>query len=164
MKTYRAELIWGILFSLAIVLWIVLERLIGLHDEHIEHHAVFSTLFALPAIAIYVWAFLWRRARPVAVGWWPAFLFGLRITLVVALLSPLVQWLMHALISPDFLSNAADYAVVAGELSREQAERYFRLSSYMIQGAVGALIMGSITSAVVAVFARRRAGAPQNVN
>ena len=39
---------------------------------------------------------------------------------------------------------------------REQAKNHFNLQSYMLQSAFGALVMGIITSAIVALFVRKK--------
>lgn len=54
MKKYRIEIKWGAIFALMSLLWMVLERIVGLHDEHIELHATYTNFVAIPAIAIYV--------------------------------------------------------------------------------------------------------------
>jgi hypothetical protein len=41
--------------------------------------------------------------------------------------------------------------------NRVDAEAYFNLKNYMIQSVVGALIMGVVTTAVVAFFLRAKA-------
>lgn len=156
MKRFLPEVVWALIFSAVMVVWLALERFAGLHGEHIEHHATVSALFALPAIVVYVLALRSRRLKPEAVlGWWPAFAFGLRMTVLIALLSPAVQWLIHTVITPDYFSNVADYAVATGELTAQQAAAQFSLNGYMIQGVVGALVMGIVTSAIVAIFQRK---------
>lgn len=40
--------------------------------------------------------------------------------------------------------------------SVEDAQAYFNLESYMVQSTVGALMMGIVTSAIVAVFVRSK--------
>jgi hypothetical protein len=42
-------------------------------------------------------------------------------------------------------------------MTPEAAAEYFSLSGYMIQSMIGALLMGIITSAVVAFFTRKKA-------
>jgi len=43
-----------------------------------------------------------------------------------------------------------------GKLTREEAEKYFNLNNYLVSGFIGAIIMGVITSALVALFVRSR--------
>ena len=39
MEAYKTELKWGVIFVLSGLIWMLLERLAGLHGEHIAHHA-----------------------------------------------------------------------------------------------------------------------------
>ncbi|MFU8861697.1 MAG: hypothetical protein ACNA8K_14865 [Cyclonatronaceae bacterium] len=50
-----------------------------------------------------------------------------------------------------------NYAVNEGKMTQQEAENYFSLSSYIIQGLIGAPLMGIITTAVVAIFTRKEA-------
>ncbi|WP_375584720.1 DUF4199 domain-containing protein [Cyclobacterium xiamenense] len=158
MKKYAIEIKWGIIFALMSLLWMVLERLAGLHDAHIEQHAIYTNLVAIPAIAIYVLGLLEKRKKFYAgtMSYGQGFKAGLFITLVVTLLSPLTLWLTLSLITPDFLENARGYAVESGKMEQEAADAYFSFTNYLIQGIVGAPIMGILTTAIVAIFTRKK--------
>lgn len=152
------EFKWGVIFAIALTLWLAFERLIGLHDALIAYHRYVTNIFAIIAIAIYVLALREvRRAQPGHyLRWSHGFLSGLKITLVVAVLSPVIQWLAHNYISPDFFSNMIAYTVAQELMTQSQAEAYFSLHAYMVQSVLGALIMGVLTSAIVALFLRRQ--------
>jgi hypothetical protein len=49
------------------LLWMGVERLIGLHDEHIASHAIYTNFFAIFAIAIYVFALRDKKKSPFGV-------------------------------------------------------------------------------------------------
>lgn len=156
MKNYALEIKWGVLFMVAMLLWMVLERLAGLHSTHIDQHPIWTNLFAIIAISIYVLALRQKRSQlNGAMTWQQGFLSGLVITIVVTLLTPLGQYLTHTFITPHFFTNAIDYAVANDKMSRADAVTYFSLDSYLLQAVIGALVMGIITSAVVAWFVRK---------
>ena len=159
MKKYSLEIRWGFIFTGAMLLWMVLERVVGLHDEHIDMHLYLTNLFAIPAIAIYAFALIEKRNKLLGgkMTYKEGFMTGLGVTLVVVLLSPFAQWVISTLISPNYFENVIEYALEKGYMaSREAAEDQFNLSSYMVQSTVGALIMGVVTSAIVAIFTRRK--------
>lgn len=160
MGWYRfiTEIKWAIIFAVAMLGWMLLERSVGLHSVHIAVHPIWTNLFAIIAVATYVLALREKRARYYdgQMTWQQGFFCGLRITVLIALLSPLLQWIIHRIISPHFFTNAATHAVEAGLMSAEEAGQYFDLSSYIIQATLGALFMGLITSAVVAFALRDR--------
>ena len=39
------ELKWGIIFSIAMLLWLTVERLAGLHHQNIEYHFFLTNIF-----------------------------------------------------------------------------------------------------------------------
>lgn len=157
------ELKWGVLFSGAILVWLIIERLTGLHGEHIEYHRYFTNLFAVVAIVIYVLALRDKRSSMPnqEMRWVEGFISGLIIAVVVAVLSPLLQIIAHYLISPNFFENMQTFTINEGLMEPEAARDYFSLKSYIIQSVIGALIMGAVTSAVVAFFLRTKNKEPQ---
>ncbi|CUS49342.1 MAG: protein of unknown function DUF4199 [Idiomarinaceae bacterium HL-53] len=157
MKTYQQEIKWGLVFCVALLLWALLERVLGYHSTRIEQHPSFTMIFAIVAISIYVLALRSiRAAKGGVLSYKDAFLSGLVITVVVAVLSPLMQWIVHRIISRNFFANAIEYAVSSGKQTQSEAEAYFNFSSYLMQSAIGALVMGVVTTAIVAVFVSRR--------
>lgn len=147
---------WGLIFTGTALVWMILEKALGWHDTHIDRHADLTNLFAIVAIAIFVFALLDRRESLGGVMTWKeGFLAGLAISVVVAVLSPLSQWLTHTLISPDYFPNIIAYSVDNGQMTQQQAVSYFTLSNYMLQSAIGALVMGAATAAVAAIFIKR---------
>ena len=158
MVKFRTELKWGVIFVVILMLWMVFEKLMGWHGENIESHASMTNIFALIAVVVYVFALIDKRKNDFGgyMTWTQGFMAGFAITVVVAVLSPLVQWVIHAFISPDFFDNMIDHSVQTGQMSRSEAAGYFNLKSYMIQGSLGAFMMGVITSAIVAVFTMKK--------
>ncbi|MFO7822999.1 MAG: DUF4199 domain-containing protein [Cyclobacterium sp.] len=158
MKKYRIEIKWGIIFSLMSLLWMVLERVTGLHDQHIEQHATYTNFVAIPAITLYVLGLLEKRKKHYGgyMSYAQGFKAGMIITLVVTVLTPLTMWLTLSIITPDFLDNARIYAVESGKMEGEAAENYFSYENYIVQSIVGAPIMGILTSAIVAIFTRKK--------
>jgi hypothetical protein len=157
MKNYAIEIKWGLIFVIMTLCWVLLERLAGLHGDHIDKHAIYTNLIAIPAITIYVLALLDKRKNFFggSMTYKQGFISGLIITLVVTIFSPLTQYLVTAVITPDFFPNAINYAVAEGKMTQQEAVNYFSLSSYIIQGLIGAPVMGIITTAVVAIFTRK---------
>lgn len=158
MKNLKIEFKWAIIFVITTLIWMTLEKLVGLHDEHIAQHPIYTNLFAIPAIIMYVLALRDKRNNfyEGTMTYQQGFVAGLIMTVIIAVLSPLAQYIVSTVITPEYFPNAIRYAVNEGLLSQEQAEAQFNLQSYMIQGVIGALIMGVLTSAIVALFVRRR--------
>ncbi|WP_439184423.1 DUF4199 domain-containing protein [Carboxylicivirga taeanensis] len=156
MRKITLELKWGLLFFAAIVGWTIFEKAIGLHSERIDRHHILTNFFVIPAIIIYVLALLdKRRSLGGKMSWSQGFLSGLIIAVIVSLLSPMGQFLIHQYISPEYFTNIIEYSVGQGQ-EREQVEAFFNLNTYIKQSMVGAVMMGAITSAVVAFFTKKK--------
>jgi len=158
MKKFLIEIQWAILFFIISLLWMLGERLTGLHDKNIGLHTIITNLFGIVAVTIYVLALLDKRKNfyKGKMNWIQGFIAGLIMTFGITLLTPLSQYLTIAIISPHFFDHMIDYTVDIGKMTREQAEANFNMQSYLIQSTVFAPIAGIFTSAIVAFFIRKK--------
>lgn len=158
MNKYQTEIKWAVIFSLATLAWMFLEKTLGWHDEYIDKHAIYTNLFALVAITIYVLALLDKRKTDYhgKMNWKQGFISGIILSIVIALFSPIVQYITANTITPEYFPNAIKYIVESGKMGQETAESYFNLKSYVLQGVFGALSMGIVTAAIVAYFVRKQ--------
>jgi hypothetical protein len=165
MKKYSIEIKWAIIFVVMSLLWMVIEKMAGLHSTQISKHAIFTNFVALPAILIYVLALLDKRKNFYhgRMSFKQGFISGLVITLIVTLLSPLTQYITSTFITPEYFPNVINYSVSSGKMTQEEAETFFNLRSYIIQGLIGAAVMGLITSAIVALFTKTRKDNPVSI-
>ena len=56
MKNIKIEVKWALIFSIVGLLWMVLEKISGLHGRYIDYHLYLTNLFAIPAITMMVLA------------------------------------------------------------------------------------------------------------
>lgn len=158
LKGLLIDLKWGVVFTLALLLWMLMELMLGFHSSNIENHGIITNFFMIPAIAIYVFALLDKRKNFYlgSMTFKEGFTTGLKVTLVVTLLTPLSQYIAVEIISPNFFENMIKYTVEKEIMSQECAVSNFNLQSYIIQSMIFAPIVGTITSAIVALFTKRR--------
>ena len=88
--------------------------------------------------------------------WKQGFLSGVVLSIVISILSPLVQYISYTFISPNFFTNIIKYAIDHKVQTQVQAEAYFSIKSYILQGLFGSLSMGVITAAIVAYFLKNK--------
>ena len=158
MKNIRIELKWAVIFMLMGLAWMLLEKLVGLHSTHIDKHALYTNLVAIPAILIYYLALRDKRDNFYNgyMSYGQGFFAGAIMTLFIAILSPFSQYITSTFITPEFFPNIIDFVVDEGKMSREAAEAYFNLNSYIWQALIGSLFMGIVTTAVVTLFVYRK--------
>lgn len=158
MKKFQTEIKWGLIFILSGLVWMVMEKSLGWHDELLEQHATYTMFYAPIAIALYVMA-LRDKKKTFYHGkmtYLQGLISGLLLTLVVVLLTPLSQYISHEFISPDYFPNIIRLTVEKGQMALEEAEMHFSLMSYIQQSLIFAAFMGVLTSAIVALFTRSK--------
>lgn len=158
MKRFGIEIKWGIIFTVVTLLWMWVEKLLGWHDEHIGKHPVYSLFFAIPAILMYVFALLDKRKNHFKgkMTWPQGFITGLGVAVVVAILSPLTQYIVSEIITPEYFENAISHAVEIRGMEMAQAREYFSLENYIWQSLMSAVGLGIFTSAIVALFVKKK--------
>lgn len=158
MKHIKIELKWAFIFTFLSLAWMLLERSFGWHDENIANHYWLTMLFAPFAILMYVLEMREKRRRALdkKMTWLQGFLSGTVMSVFVALLSPIAQYITHNYITPEYFNNVIEYSVTNDLMTRTKANEYFNITSYIWQSAFGALGMGVVTSAIVALFLRRK--------
>lgn len=158
MQNYKLEFKWALIFTGMSILWMTLERLFGLHDVHIDKHAIYTNFVAIPAIAIYVFALREKKKNNYNgnMSYLQGFVTGMIMTLIITLFSPVSLYITVNFITPEYFNNAINYAVQTGMLTLENAEKYFEFNNYLVQSLVGSLIAGTLTTAVVAIFTRTK--------
>lgn len=166
MKSIRTELKWAVIFILVSLLWMLLERLAGFHDQHIDKHAIVTNFFMIPAILIYYLAFREKKHKDLggSMTFKQGMITGLIMTFFITLLTPLSQYLSTSVISPHYFENIIEYSVAQGEMDQATAEAYFNSSSYLVQSIIFAPVAGIMTSLIMSFFFRSgKKPAPGNV-
>lgn len=158
MSKFKIEIKWAIIFTLMMLSWMVIEKLAGLHDQYIDKHAIFTNFVSIPAIVIYVFALLDKRKSYYGgiMTYKQGFISGLIISLIVTVLSPLTQYITSEIITPDYFANMINYTVSEGQMTQIEAEEFFNLKSYLTQVIIATPIMGIVTTAIVAIFTRKK--------
>ncbi|MEL7002842.1 MAG: DUF4199 domain-containing protein [Bacteroidota bacterium] len=155
---YKAELKWGIMLFVATIVWVLFEKLMGWHSDNIDQHAVYSALYDVVFVLIFAFAYKSRR-RQVSMEnfqWKDRLTLGLGITLVITILSPLTQAIIHKMISPMFFENIIKLAVDNDLMSIQEAEAKFNLPNYIVENLIGTFILGLICTLALSFFFRNR--------
>jgi hypothetical protein len=159
MHSIKIELKWAVIFTIVGLVWMVIEKLSGLHGKYIDYHMYLTNLFAIPAIVMMVLA-LKNKKRNFYNGnmsYLQGLVCGIVLSVFIALLSPLSQYITSYFISPEYFPNVIKRSVELGYYKTTvEAEAYFNYKNYAVQGAVGALFMGIITTAIAMIFIRSK--------
>lgn len=159
MKNIKIEIKWAIIFSIVGLLWMLLEKLSGLHSTYIDYHLYLTNLFAIPAIIVMVMALKDKKKNFYngKMSYKQGLVSGIILSIIIALLSPLTQWITSYVITPEYFPNVIKRSVELGYYSStEEAQANFNYKNYAIQAAIGALIMGIATTAIAMIFIRTK--------
>lgn len=158
MGRFRIEAKWA-LISLMTLAWMVLEKVSGLHGKYIDYQYYLTNLFAIPAIAVMVLALKDKKQNFFHgnMSYLNGLITGIVLSLFIAILSPLTQWIISYVISPEYFPNVIKRSVELGYYkSVAEAEAFFNYKNFAIQSAIGALVMGILTTAIAMIFIRTK--------
>ena len=159
MKNRKIEIKWAIIFSIVGLLWMVLEKITGLHGKNIDYQMYLTNVFAIPAIIVMVMALKDKKKNfyDGQITYKQGLISGIILSIIIALISPLTQWITSCIISPEYFPNVIKRSVELGYYkTTTEAEANFNYPNYAIQGAIGALVMGIVTTAIAMIFIRTK--------
>ena len=156
MKTYKFEIKWAIVFALMTIVWMLIEKLAGLHDQHIENHAFYTKLLSIPALIVFILAMMDKRKNFYfnVFSFKKAFNMGIVLTSMIVVLIPIIYLIVLKVISPDYLTNASEYAISSGNMNEMEARNYFDFNSILLFGIITSLFSGLIISALAALITK----------
>ncbi|MDX1652088.1 MAG: DUF4199 domain-containing protein [Brumimicrobium sp.] len=158
MGSRKIEFKWAIIFVLFTLFWIWMEKSFGLHDVHLDKHAVYSNFMILFAFVIYALALLDKRKNGLGgkMTYLQGFTSSMVITLIVTLFAPLTQYITSVYITPDYFNNIITYSTETGLMTAEEAANYFTLENYIIQTLIFTPVAGLLISLILPVFLKKR--------
>ncbi|WP_439506046.1 DUF4199 domain-containing protein [Sediminibacterium sp.] len=159
MPSIKIEIKWAIIFSIMVLVWMLLEKLSGLHSTYIDYHLYLTNLFAIPAIWVMVLALKEKKKIYYNgnISYKQGLISGIILSVIIALFSPLTQWITTYIITPAYFPNVIKRSVEIGYYkTTAEAEANFNYSNYAIQGAIAAIIMGLITTSIAMIFIKSK--------
>jgi hypothetical protein len=157
MNNLRTEVKWALIWGISLLIWMALERVFGLHDQYIQYHYSVTSLFLIVVVVIYVLEL--REKRRVAFGgtmnYKQGLISGMVLTLIITILSPVMQVIISEVITPDYFYNIINHVTEEGMMTEEEARAQFNLSNYLLQSAVGSAVFGAVLSLILPVFFKK---------
>jgi uncharacterized PurR-regulated membrane protein YhhQ (DUF165 family) len=149
----RREVKTAIWLALAGFIWAILEFITGLHSSNIKMHATITWFAFLPSVLIYIWHYKGlKKEKGGQLTWTRGFLSGMFVTGVAIPLSQFGFAVFYYLINPNLFSSFAKYSVDNKLMTSDEAAKYFTLSNYLVQIAVGILLIGLVLSVILSLI------------
>ena len=164
---FKSEIRTGILLSVGLFLWLLLEFFLGFHTTRIDYHPFITWLSIVIPIAGIYWSMKVKRDREYAgkISFVQALKSGFVVTAIMSLLGPIMVFVYVSAINPLFFSTmlahskvmieGLNISVIDKEKMIEESTRNFSTSSYVIQSFIGSLIMGTVLSLLTAALMKR---------
>ncbi|MFB2118065.1 DUF4199 domain-containing protein [Parapedobacter sp. 2B3] len=159
MGNLKIEIKWAIYFTLMTLVWMLLEKLCGLHGKYIDYHLYLTNLFAIPAIWFMVLALEDKKKNfySAQISYTQGLVSGILLSAFIALLSPLTQWITSYVITPEYFPNVIKRSVELGYYkTTAEAEAHFNYKNYAINSTVFAFVFGVVTTAIAMIFIRTK--------
>lgn len=137
----------------------LLEKLSGLHEKYIDYHLYLTNLFAIPAIWTMVLALKDKKKNFYSgnMNYKQGLISGIILSVFIALLSPLTQWITSFVITPEYFPNVIKRSVELGYFKTTvEAEANFNYKTYAINSTIFAFVFGVVTSAIAMIFLRTK--------
>lgn len=152
MNKIGIELKWAAFITAFTCLWAALEHALGYHKDFSN---ILITSFIYYVILTFLWAiaFIDKKKSLGKNAVWEfksAFKFGLFLTGITALLSPIAQYITYETISPDYFTNIIEYQLKKGRETIEILQQRYNMSFVISLGVRDALSFGVIYSALYA--------------
>lgn len=150
LKKIHLELKWSINFGIAYLLWIILEKSCGLHDQHIANYPLYSNGFILITVVLFYVALLDKRKHVYRgeMTQTNGFLTGLVLTLFISLLTPFLIRISLQYITPDFFIHIKENMITSKKMTANQAELFYNYKSYLLQTLFLNFSLGILCSAI----------------
>lgn len=157
MKKVSIEIKWAIMFTIAYLCWILFEKIMGWENDRIENFWWLTLFFTPFAIFFFILAMREKRRRVYHrnMTWKQGFLTGLVISLFVALLSPITEYISYNFFTPENFNAISDSSVTNKLVANTKMNDILNIDNYRWQSAFGLLGLGIIISAISAIFTRR---------
>lgn len=158
MRKIYIELKWAVIFSIALLSWILFEKTMGWNKEQFEEFWWLTLLFAPFAILMYLLALREKRRRVFGgeMTWIQGFISGVIISVFAALLSPLTEYVAYNFFTPDYFNTIAESSVTNDLMARTKMNNLFNINNYRWQSAFGLFGFGVLNSVIAAFFVRKK--------
>lgn len=167
MNKIGIELKWAAIITTFTCVWAAMEKSLGYHKDFSN---IIVTAFFYYILLTLLWAvaFIDKKKSLGKGAIWEfknAFKFGLFLTGLLTILSPIAQYIIYETISPDYFENIIQYQLAKGKQTRESLELIHNLNFTIRQGVMNSLSLGVIFSALYAwVFKTKSTPVPTTVN
>lgn len=151
------DLKWGLILAASSLLWVVLEKALGLYGNYIPLYIRATNLYGIPALLIYCLAMINKREKDYGgiMTWKQGFISGLMISVIVLLLTPLLKYISYSLIAPEYFENIIHFGAHVKNKNEAALRGFFNMSNTIKQSMYAIALLGPIAAAMAAMTVKK---------
>lgn len=153
LQSFKIEIKWSVLYTIAYLLWMVFENKMGWHDSKVGLQPLYNLLF-VPIGAFIIGLGLFDKKRNFFknnMNWKQGFISGIILAVLITVLNPVVLYITHTYISPDFFQNAINGSV-SETYTLAQAQAQYNLNTAISNSVFEKLSFGVVIAAIISYF------------
>jgi len=111
MKKFQTELKWAVYYGIALLAWMAIEKVSGLHDQYIDRQLMYTNLFGMIGLAVFYLAIRDKKMNYYngQMLWVQGFISGVFLATFITVLSPVYNFIIYKFISPQYFDNMIRY-------------------------------------------------------
>ena len=158
MKNFKIELKWSLIYAVIFFAYILIENLLGLHNNHIKTKFFLNSLFLpqLPLLIFVSFKSIKEKKHLFfngSISWKQACVSGIMATIFIACLNTLIAYLSYGLIFPECYDNLS---VFLQSLKIDPTiKKAWELEGSIKRTTIDILSFGVVISAIIAYFSAK---------
>lgn len=157
---WKIEFKWALIFSILSIMWMVLEKILGLHNEYLLYQPYFTSLSLIPLCVIFVLALKERNVKDFEgeVSFRNAFISLFKLSFLITILSPIFYFFIFKYITPNYVKNLIFLSVEKGSYSSSvEAKASINTQMLLVINALKTFGFGLGLSFLISFFVSKKA-------
>lgn len=156
---------WALMGSMASLLWLVIEYVVGLHDQYIDYYPIATNFSFIVPIYTYMRTVEDAKLLHSNLDFKKAFTQCLFGVIVYTLLAPVVMFVFLKYVNPEFFPHFIQHATANAdkmgftkERAYQSAMHIYNFPFYMLQNILIVFCSGLIIGAIVSYVQTKKQG------
>lgn len=153
MNKYAIEIKWATIFSIAYLIWMLIEKQLGYHSDKALQEPLFNLLF-IPITVLLFYLAIKDKKKVIFNGemeWKEGFASGIVLTLLLTVTTTVVVMLTFNIISPDFFKTAIEQSD-----NKDLAQLNYNLPIFIKNNIFDKLSFGVVIAAIMSYMLKTK--------
>lgn len=157
-RSFDIEFKWAAVCIVGILLWVFIERLVGLHHEHLQglaqaRHAMMGLFVCCHIACLYEKR---KKCYRDQMRYWDGLVCCVALTVVVLVALGPATYFIYRVISPDLLFNLTHYEIANGQIMYQEMLQRNTMANHIVDHYTNFILYGLGLSLTLPLFTSRR--------